>query len=100
MPPRDTSFVLLATVEAKHAAETEGLKLLLMGDHADAARFEEEVETVDQDTAPKELFYTEGTPALREARLQACCPSPTLLGPLPCVSQICTETHGLACGVC
>lgn len=56
-----------------------------MFDHADAARFEEEEEMVDQDTAPKELFYTEGTPALREARLQACCPSPTLLRPLPCV---------------
>ena len=42
---------------------------------------------VDQDTAPKELFYTEGTPALREARLQACCPSPTLPGPLPCMCR-------------
>ena len=30
------------------------------------------MEALDQDSAPKELFYTEGPPTLRDARLQAC----------------------------
>ena len=35
-----------------------------------AARAEEDMGMLDQDTAPKELFYTEGGEALRAARLQ------------------------------
>ena len=48
---------------------------------------------VDQDTAPKELFYTEGPAALREARLQACCPSHTLLGSPPYVCRKPVQEH-------
>jgi hypothetical protein len=35
-----------------------------------AARAEEDIGVLDQDTAPKELFYTEGAEELRAARLQ------------------------------
>ena len=34
------------------------------------------MEALDQDSAPKELFYTEGPPTLRDARLQACALGP------------------------
>lgn len=36
------------------------------------------MEALDQDSAPKELFYTEGPPTLRDARLQACALGPSL----------------------
>ena len=62
------------------------------------------MEALDQDSAPKELFYTEGPPTLRDARLQACAHGPSphffllLLGSRPPRPLIQMREPSFRCG--